>query len=81
MMPHVSRLGTRLALAFVLSAARPLLASQSVGGRRFGGVGRILSAQRQLPLQIDDLLLSVGDLLCGVAELLCGIAELLFAFA
>ncbi len=76
MMPCVSGLGTRLALAFVLSAARPLLTSQPVGGGWFGGVGRILSAQRQLPLQIGDLFFGIRDLLIAFGYLTPEILQL-----
>src|SRR5260370_12193356 len=43
---------------------------ESIGGRRLGGVGGILLAQCQLPLQIRDLLLGVGDLLLLLGDLL-----------
>src|SRR5215471_1090151 len=76
MMPCVSGLGTRLALAFVLSAARPLLTSQPVGRGWFGGVGRILSAQRQLPLQIGDLFFGIRDLLIAFGYLTPEILQL-----
>src|SRR5260370_10014590 len=79
MMPCVSGLGARLAPAFALSATRSLLAGQPVGGRRLGGVGRVLFAQRQLPLQIGNLFLGVGDLFLGVSNLLLLFGELLFA--
>ena len=80
MMPHVSGLSTRFALAVALSAARSLLTSQPVGGRWLGGIGRILFTQRQLPLQIRDLLLCIRDLLLCIRDLLFSVAELLFAF-
>src|SRR5260370_10894435 len=70
MMPRVSGLGARSAPAFALSTTGPLVASQSVGGRWFRGIGRILFPQRQLPLQIGDLLLRVGNLLLRVGNLL-----------
>src|ERR1035437_9814117 len=73
MMPRMSGLGTRLALALVLSAARSLLSGQSVGGRWLGGVGRVLLPSSQLPLQI-------GDLLFGVRDLLFVFGNLTFAF-
>ena len=76
MMPHVSGLSTRFALAVALSAARSLLTSQPVGGRWLGGIGRILFTQRQLPLQIRDLLLCIRDLLFSVAELLFAFGQL-----
>src|ERR1700720_1491821 len=80
MMAHVSGLGARLAPALALSATRPLVASQAVGGRWFRGIGRILFPQPQLPLQIGDLLFSVGDLLLRVRNLLGAFDNLFFAF-
>src|ERR1022692_4074718 len=76
MMPRMSGLGTRLALALVLSAARSLLSGQSVGGRWLGGVGRVLLPSSQLPLQIGDLLFGVRDLLIGVRDLFIGVRDL-----
>src|ERR1039457_2987510 len=80
MMPRMSGLGTRLALALVLSAARSLLSGQSVGGRWLGGVGRVLLPSSQLPLQIGDLIFGVRDLLFGVRDLFIGVRDLLFVF-
>src|SRR5260370_5094344 len=79
MMPRVSGLGARSAPAFALSTTGPLVASQSVGGRWFRGIGRILFPQRQLPLQIGDLLLRVGNLLLRVGNLLGAFDNLSFA--
>src|SRR5580658_589084 len=63
MMARVPRLTTRLPLALVLAAARPLLAGQSIGRGWLGGVGRVLLPPGQLPLQICDLFLGIRDLL------------------
>src|SRR5580658_1598060 len=73
MMARVPRLTTRLPLALVLAAARPLLAGQSIGRGWLGGVGRVLLPPGQLPLQICDLFL-------GICDLFLGIRDLLFAF-
>src|ERR1019366_6294602 len=80
MMPRMSGLGTRLALALVLSAARSLLSGQSVGGRGLGGVGGVLLPSSQLPLQIRDLFFGVRDLFLGVRDLLFVFGNLPFAF-
>src|SRR6266849_3048002 len=80
MMPRVSGLGAGFAPALALSPSRPLVAGESVGGRWFRGIGRILFPQRQLPLQIGDLLFSVGDLLLRVGNLLLRVRNLLGAF-
>src|SRR5216683_4071656 len=77
MMPRVSGLGAGFAPALALSTTRPLVAGESVGGRWFRGIGRILFPQRQLPLQIGDLLFSVGDLLLRVGNLLLRVRNLL----
>ena len=77
MIPRVSRLGTRFPLTLVLSAARSLLAGQSVGSRWFGGVRRVPLAQSQLPFQIGDLLLGIGDLLLGIGDLLLAFGQLI----
>src|SRR5216683_7112635 len=77
MMPRVSGLGAGFAPALALSTTRPLVAGESVGGRWFRGIGRILFPQRQLPLQIGDLLFSVGDLLFSVGDLLLRVGNLL----
>jgi hypothetical protein len=70
MMPWVSWLATRFPLAFVLAATRSLLASQSVGGRWFGGVRGVPIPQRQLSLQIRDLLFGIRDPLIPFGYLL-----------
>src|SRR5580658_645512 len=80
MMAHVSGLAARLAPALALSATRPRVACQSVGGRWFRGIGRILLPQPQLSLQIGDLLFRVGDLLLHVRNLLLRVRNLLGAF-
>src|SRR5260370_36000098 len=79
MMPRVSGLGAGFAPALALSTTRPLVAGESVGGRWFRGIGRILFPQRQLPLQIGDLLLRVGNLLLRVGNLLGAFDNLSFA--
>src|SRR5262245_47846881 len=68
MMPWVSELAAGSPLALVLSAAQPLLAGQSVGGGWFGRVRGVAPAQRQLPLQIRDLLFGVRDLLFTLGD-------------
>src|SRR5580658_5299658 len=77
MMAHVSGLAARLAPALALSATRPRVACQSVGGRWFRGIGRILLPQPQLSLQIGDLLVRVGDLLLHVRNLFLRVRNLL----
>ena len=56
--------GLPAGLPAALLSPAPLarLACQSIGGGRFGGVRGVLLAQRQLPLQIRDLLLLLRDL-------------------
>jgi hypothetical protein len=65
--PH--RCGSTTSVALT-SAARSLLAGQSVGSRWFGGVPRVPLAQSQLPFQIGDLLLGIGDLLLAFGQLI-----------
>src|SRR5437762_13616175 len=79
MMPRVSGLAARFAPALALSATRPLVAGESVGGRWFRGIGRILFPQTQLPLQISDLLFRVSDLLFRVGDLFGAVDDLSFA--
>src|SRR5450432_2782116 len=69
MMPSVSGLGAWLAPALTLSAPRPLVAGQPVGGRWLGGVGGVALTQRQLPLQIRDLLFALRNLLFALRNL------------
>src|SRR3974390_3440458 len=69
MMSRVARLGTRSAPPLALSATAPRVASQSVRRRRFGRVGRVLPAQRQLFLQIGNLLFGVSQLLVAFGHL------------
>jgi hypothetical protein len=78
MMPGVSRLGARFAPALAFCSALPLVAGQSVGGRWFGGVGRVQSVERQLLLQVRDLLFRICDLLFRVCDLLFGVCGLPF---
>ena len=68
-MTGVPGLGARLTPALALSATRPLLPGQAIGGRRLGGVGRVLFAQSQLPFQIGNLFLGVGDLFFLLGQL------------
>jgi hypothetical protein len=70
MIPTVAGLGTWFPLTLMLSAARSLLAGQSVGSRWFGGVRRVPLSQSQLPFQIGDLLLGIGDLLLAFGQLI-----------
>jgi hypothetical protein len=79
MMPSVSGLAPRFALAPAFSAARSLLSGQSVGGRGLGGVGGVLFPPRQLPLQIRDLLFRVRDLLFAFGNLPFALRNLPFA--
>jgi len=72
----MSWLATRFSLAFVPAAARSLFASQSVGGRRFGGVRGVPLAQRQLPLQIRNLLFGIRDPLIPFGYLLMQLLNL-----
>src|SRR5450759_2249467 len=67
---HVTGLTARLPLTLAMAVTWPLFASQAVGGRRFGGIGRVLLPGRQLALQVRDLFLGVGDLFLGVGDLL-----------
>jgi hypothetical protein len=77
MMAGMALLSTRFALTLFPPPALPRIPSQSVGGRRFGGVGGILLARRQLSFQIGDLFFGVGDLLFGVGDLPIPIGYLL----
>jgi hypothetical protein len=79
MMARVSRLASRSPPAPVLSPARSRLASQAVGGRRPGGISRILFMRGQLSLQIRDLLFRIAELLPGFAELFVGLGQALVA--
>ena len=56
-------LSTGLPPAFLAPATLSRFPGQSIGGRRFGRVRRVLPAQRQLALQLRDLLLGIRDLL------------------
>ena len=78
-MSGVPGLPAWFAPAVVLSTARPLLAGESVGGGRFGRIGRILLVCRQLPFQIRNLLLGLTELLLGFIELLVGFGQLFIA--
>jgi hypothetical protein len=63
-------LSARFALALFSPPALPRTSRQPIGGWRFGRVGGILLACRQLPLWIGDLLLGIGDLLIPFRYLL-----------
>jgi len=76
----MSGLAARLPLALVLAAARSLLTGQPIGGRWFGGIGGVPSAQRQLSLQIGDLPFGVRDLLALLGDLLISFEHLLAEF-
>jgi hypothetical protein len=81
MVPRVSGLAARSPITLLaFPAARPLLASQAIGGRWLGGIGGVALTQRQLTLQIRDLLLSVSNLLLSVSNLFFCIRDLLIAF-
>src|SRR5437870_11525907 len=69
MRSRMAGLPAHLPPALLLPAPLALFARQPIGGRRFGGVGRVLIAQRQFPLQICDLLLGVCDLLLLLGNL------------
>jgi len=76
MMPRVSRLAAWFPLTLALPTAHSLLTSQSVGGRRFGGVRGVPLAQRQLPLQIRNLLFGIRDPLIPFGYLLMQLLNL-----
>jgi hypothetical protein len=59
-------LSTGLPPAFLAPATLSRFPGQSIGGRRFGRVRRVLFAKRQLSLQLHDLLLGIGDLLLAI---------------
>src|SRR5215469_5257593 len=74
-------LSTHLAAALLASAPRARFAGQPVRGRRLGGIGRVLLAQRQLVFQIRDLPFGVRNLPFGVRDLLFGVRDLLLLFS
>src|SRR5215469_14639848 len=74
-------LSTHLAAALLASAPRARFAGQPVRGRRLGGIGRVLLAQRQLVFQIRDLPFGVRNLPFGVRDLLLGVRDLLLLFS
>ena len=78
MRPAMAGLSAHFSAALLAAAALARFAGQSVGGRRLGRVRRVLLAQRQLTLQIGDLLFGVGDLLLLFGYLICLLADLLF---
>ena len=73
----VTRLAAYLALAFLSPAPLSRCARQSIGGRRFGRRGGVLTVQRQLPFQIGDLLSGVGDFLLGFKDVLFSVGAAL----
>src|SRR5438552_9206006 len=70
-------LSAYLSPALFLPAPLSWFACQSIGGRRLGRIGGVLFAQRQLPLQICDLLFRVCDLLLLPGDLFGLTADLL----
>src|SRR5215471_4304249 len=54
---------------------RPGIPRQSIRGRGLGGVGRVLFPQRQLALQVGDLLLGLRDLLLSLRHLLLVVGD------
>ena len=70
-------LSTRLPPALLPPAPLAPLACQSIGGRWLGRVRGVLFAQRQLPLQVGNLLLGIRDLLLLLRDLLGQPADLL----
>ena len=63
--------------ALAAPAALTRFTGQSIRGGRFGRVRGVLFAQRQLPLQIRDLLLRIGDLFLLFGNLIGLSADLL----
>ena len=59
---RVSGLPARPSPALLPAASLSLLPGQPVGGGWLGGVGGVLPARRQLPLQIGNLLLLLSQL-------------------
>jgi hypothetical protein len=62
----MARLAARLppaGLAAAPASPRAGFPSQPIGGRRLGGIGRILLPPSQLPLQLGDLFVFLGNLL------------------
>jgi hypothetical protein len=76
----MARLPTHLPPALLTPAPLSRFASQSIGGRWFGGIRGVLCAQRQLPFQVGDLLFGVGDLPLLVGDLLIPFGYLLTEF-
>ena len=66
----MTRLPAHLPAALPTSAPLAGFAGQSIGGWRFGGIRGVLFPQRQLLLQVGDLLLLLADLLFSVGDLL-----------
>jgi hypothetical protein len=76
----MARLPTHLPPALLAPAPLSRFTCQSIGGRRFGGIRGVLFAQRQLPLQVGDLLFGVGDLPLLLGDLLIPFGYLLTEF-
>jgi hypothetical protein len=70
-------LSTRLPSALLSPAPLARVACQSIGRRRLGRVRGVLFAQRQLPLQIRDLLRGICDLLRAIRDLFLLLGDLL----
>src|SRR5438067_4245006 len=79
--PAMARLSSRLPPAFLAPAPLSGFTGQSIGRRRFGRVCRVLFAQRQLALQIRDLLLGIRDLPLLFGDLFGLTVDLLFPFS
>src|ERR1022692_3368178 len=73
----MARLSPRLPPALLPPASLSGFARQSIGGRRFGGIRGVLLTERQLTLQVDDLLLGIRDLLLLPGDLFSLVADLL----
>jgi hypothetical protein len=70
-------LSARLPPALLSPTPLARLTGQSIGGRWLGGVCGVLFAQRQLALQIRDVLLGIRDLLLLLGDLFGLAADLL----
>jgi hypothetical protein len=70
-------LSTGLPPAFLPPTSPARFACQPIGGRRLRGVRGVLFSQRQLPIQIRDLLLGICDLLLLLGDLFALAANLL----
>ena len=70
-------LPTRLPLAFLPPSSLSRFAGQSIGGRWLGGIRGVPFAQRELTLQILNLLFGIRDLFLGVRDLSLLLSDLL----